>query len=141
MRVANQRDPKTDLEAKFSIAYCVAIGLLRGDAGEAEFNAASVADPAIKRVLARVTPDPDPAMGIGAAEMTVRLTDGRVLEQRTVAARGTPENPGTRADVEAKFRRLTEVVMPAERVTKLITTLRRLPDLPDVGELMALAAG
>ena len=32
------------------------------------------------------------------------------------AARGTPENPGTRDDVEAKFRRLAEVVLPAPRV-------------------------
>ena len=141
MKVANQREPQTDLEAKFSIAYCVASGLLRGDAGEADFDAAALRDRALRRVLARVTPEADSSIGIGVAEMTVRLTDGRVLQHRTTAARGTPENPGTRDDVEAKFRGLAGIVFPEEKVTRLVTTLRRLPDLPDVAELATLASG
>jgi hypothetical protein len=63
-----------------------------------------------------------------------------VLEQKTTAARGTPENPGTRDDIEAKFRGLAGVVFPTERVEKLVTTLRRLPELQDVAELAALAS-
>lgn len=141
MKVANQRDPKTDLEAKFSIGFCAAIALVRGDAGEAEFNAATVADPAVARVLARVTPEPDPSMAVGAAHMTVRLKDGRVLEHHVSAARGTPENPPSRDDIEEKFRRVARVVLPADRVARLVTTLRGLPDLPDVAEVATLAAG
>jgi 2-methylcitrate dehydratase PrpD len=141
LKVANQRDPKTDLEAKFSVAYCTALGLLRGEAGEAEFNAASVADPGLARVMPRVTPEADASLGIGQAEMTVRLKDGRVLEHRTTAATGTPENPGTRDDLETKFQRLAGVVLPADRVAQLTTTLRRLTDLPDVAKVAELAAG
>src|SRR6185503_7543750 len=122
-------------------AYCVASGLLRGNAGEADFDAAALRDPALRTVLARVTPEPDASVGIGAAELTVKLKDGRVLEHRTTAARGTPENPGTRDDLEAKFRGLADVVFPADRVEKLVTMLRRLPDLPDVADLAALASG
>jgi 2-methylcitrate dehydratase PrpD len=141
LQVANQREPRTDLEAKFSVGFCAAIALLRGDAGEAEFNDASLRDPAIARVRTRVTPHADESLGIGAAHMTVRLTDGRVLDERIAAARGTPDNPGTRDDIETKFRRLAEVLLPAERVTKLTTALRRLHDAPDVAEIAALAAG
>ncbi len=141
LKVANQRDPKTDLEAKFSIGFCAAIALLRGDAGEAEFTSASVADLGIARVRARVTPEADASMGVGAAHVTVRLTDGRVLEHRVSAARGTPENPPTREDIEGKFRRVAGVVLPAKRVAQLVTTLRRLADLRDVAHLAALAAG
>jgi 2-methylcitrate dehydratase PrpD len=141
MKVANQRGPKTDLEAKFSIGFCAAIALLRGDAGEAEFNAASIADPDVARVMARVTPEPDPSMAIAAAHMTVRLTDGRVLEHHVTAARGTPENPPSRDDVEEKFRRVAQVVLPADQVSRLVATLRRLVDLRDIGEIAMLAAG
>jgi 2-methylcitrate dehydratase PrpD len=141
MNVANQRDPQTDLEAKFSIAYCVASGLLRGDAGEKDFDAASLRDGGLRQVLARVTPEADPSLGIGAAKVTVRLKDGRTLEHHTTAARGTPENPGTREDLEAKFRGLAEVVLPSERVDRLTTTLRRLAALPHAAELAALASG
>jgi 2-methylcitrate dehydratase PrpD len=141
MKVANQQSPRTDLEAKFSIAFCAAIALLRGDAGEAEFDAAAVADPDVARLTARVTPEPDPSMPIVAAHMTVRLRDGRVLEHHVTAARGTPEHPPSRDDVEEKFRRVAQVVLPADRVSRLLTTLRGLVDLRDVSEIATLAAG
>jgi 2-methylcitrate dehydratase PrpD len=141
MNVANQRDPQTDLEAKFSIAYCVASGLLRGNAGEADFGAAVLRDPALRRLIPRVTPEPDPSVGIGAAEVTITLKDGRVLQHRTTAARGTPGNPGTRDDLEEKFRGLAGVVLPAAQVETLVLALRRLPDVPDVAEIAALASG
>ncbi|MGH7343431.1 MAG: MmgE/PrpD family protein [Candidatus Rokuibacteriota bacterium] len=141
MKVANQRSPRTHLEAKFSISFCAAVALLRGDAGEAEFNAAAIADPDVGRVMARVTLAPDPSIAVDAARMTVRLTDGRALEHHVSAARGTPGNPPSRDDVEEKFRRLAEVVLPAERVSRLAASLRRLVDLRDVGEIATLAAG
>jgi len=140
LKVADNRAPRTGLEAKFSIAFCTAVGLLRGDAGEAEFDDASVRDDAVARVMARVAPEADTALGIGAATMTVRLADGRVLEERITAARGTPGNPLTRDELETKFRRLAAVVLPATRVERLVETLRRLADVSDVAELAALAA-
>ena len=141
VKVANQRDPKTDLEAKFSVAYCAGLGLLRGAAGEAEFSAANVGDATLRSVMPKVALEVDPSLGIGQAEMAVRLTDGRILEHRTTAATGTPENPGTREDLEGKFQRLAGVVLPAENVARLTTLLRALPDLPDVAKLAELAAG
>lgn len=141
LKVANHTAPRTGLEAKFSLAFCAALGLVRGQAGEEEFTEASLRDPALARVMARVTPEADPAMGMAAASMSVRLADGRVLEERVAAARGTPDNPPSGNDLEAKFRRLAAVVLPAERVDALASALRRLLALPDVGDLARLASG
>ncbi len=141
LKVAANPAPRTGLEAKFSIGYCAATALVRGEAGEAEFGEASLRDPAIARVMARVVAEADASLPICAARMTVRLADGRAVEERVAAARGTPENPLAREEVEAKFRRLAEVVLPAERVERLRTALGGLADLPDVGELAALGAG
>jgi 2-methylcitrate dehydratase PrpD len=141
LKVADHKSPRTGLEAKFSVAFCAAIALLRGDAGEAEFTGQSLDDPAVARVMARVTPEADSSLGLGAARMTVRLTDGRLLEERVAAARGTAENPPTREEIEDKFRRLASVVFPADHVARLVTTLRGLAELADVSELAALAAG
>jgi 2-methylcitrate dehydratase PrpD len=141
LQAADQRDPRTPLQAKFSVRFCAAMALLRGDAGEAEFSEASLADPAVARVMARVTPEGDDALAIPAAHMTVRLVDGRVIEERITAARGTPENPGTRDDLETKFRRLAETVLPAPRVAELTAALRGLAEAPDVAGILALAGG
>jgi 2-methylcitrate dehydratase PrpD len=140
LKVAAVPAPKTGLEAKFSVAFCAAIGLLRGDAGEAQFIDATLRDPGVARIIPRVTPEADPSLGVGGAWLTVRLTNGRVLEERVTAARGMPERPLTREELEDKFRGLAEVVLPAERVARLATALRRFSDLPDVAEVAALAA-
>jgi 2-methylcitrate dehydratase PrpD len=141
LKVAAVPAPTTGLEAKFSVAFCAAVGLLRGDAGEAQFTDATLRDPGVARVIPRVTPEADPSLGVGGARLTVRLTDGRVLEERVTAARGMPERPLTREELEDKFRGLAEVVLPAERVARLATALRRFGELPDVAEVAALAAG
>jgi 2-methylcitrate dehydratase PrpD len=141
LQAADQRDPRTPLAAKFSVRFCAAMALLRGDAGEGEFTEASLADPAVARVMGRVTPEGDDSLSITAAHMTVRLADGRVIEERITAARGTPGNPGTRDDLEAKFRRLAGTVLPPPRVAELTAALRDLAGAKDVGGILALASG
>lgn len=140
LEVAAKTAPRTGLEAKFSIGFCAALALVHGEAGESEFGAERLGDPAVARVMARVTPEADASLGLGAARMTIRLADGRVLEERVAATRGTPDNPVSRDDLEAKFRRLAEVVLPTERTARLAAMLRKLTDLPDVADLAALAA-
>jgi 2-methylcitrate dehydratase PrpD len=138
LKVAANPAPRTGLEAKFSVAFCAALALVRGDAGEAEFADAVLADGAVARVAERVRPHADPALGIGAARMRVALADGRALEERVTAARGTADNPLSRDEVEAKFRRLAGVVLPAERVSHLAAALRDLAAVPDLAALAPL---
>jgi 2-methylcitrate dehydratase PrpD len=140
LKAADQREPKTPLEAKFSVRFCAAMALLRGDAGEAEFTEASIADPAVAKVMALVTPEGDDSISITAAHMSVRLTDGRVIEERISAARGTPNNPGTRDDLETKFQRLAGTVLPAQRVAALTAAMRGFAEAKDVAGIAALAA-
>jgi 2-methylcitrate dehydratase PrpD len=140
LEVASHTAPRTGLEAKFSVAFCAALGLVHGEAGEGEFGPARLGDPAVARVMARVTPEADAGLGLGAAAMTVRLADGRLLEERVAAARGTPDNPASREDLDAKFRRLAGVVLSPERTDQLAASLRGLANLPDIAELAALAS-
>jgi 2-methylcitrate dehydratase PrpD len=138
VKVAAIPEPRSGLEAKFSAAYCAALALTRGEAGESEFTDATAADPDLVGLARRVRPVADHALGIPEARMRVRLRDGRVLDEVVLAARGTPGHPVSREEVEEKFRRLAGVVLPAAQVGRLLETLRRLPALPDVGALATL---
>jgi 2-methylcitrate dehydratase PrpD len=140
LEVAAQTSPRTGLEAKFSVAFCAALGLVHGEAGEAEFAGPRLRDPAVARVMARVTPEADASLSLGAARMTVRMADGRLLEERVAAARGTADNPASHDQVEAKFHRLAEGVLPPERSARLAAMLRELANLSDVADLAAAAA-
>jgi 2-methylcitrate dehydratase PrpD len=141
LKVAANPAPRTGLEAKFSVAFCAAMALLRGEAGEAEFSEASLRDRAVARVMARVVPEADASLRLEAARMIVGLGDGRIAEEHVAAARGTADNPLTRDELEAKFRRLAEVVLPPGRVAELAGLLRRLADVPDMALVAGLATG
>src|SRR6266446_834488 len=136
VKVAAIAEPRTGLEAKFSVAYCAALALTGGEAAESEF--ATTPDPALVELAGRIRPVADLALGIPEARMRVRLRDGRVLDEVVRAARGTPGHPVSRPEVEEKFRRLAGVVLPAGQVGRLLETLRHLPALADVGALAAL---
>jgi 2-methylcitrate dehydratase PrpD len=138
VKVATIPEPRSGLEAKFSAAYCAALALTRGEAGESEFTDATAPDPEVASLASRIRPVADPALGIPEARMRVRLRDGRVLDEVVRAARGTPGHPVSRQDVEEKFRRLAGVVLPSAQVGRLLETLGQLPALPDVGALAAL---
>jgi len=140
VKVAAIAEPRTGLEAKFSAAYCAALALTRGEAGESEFSDQSARDPGLLDLVSRIRPVADPSLGIPEARMRVRLRDGRVLDEAVRAARGTPGRPVTRPDVEEKFQRIASVVLPAEQLGRLLETLRRLPALPEVGPLAALTS-
>ncbi len=100
--------PRTGLEAKFSMAHVVAAALVRRRVGLAEFTDAAVQDPAIETVRARCNHVGDPELDTqGFDEMPTRidinLIDGRVIEREGSLAPGHPRRPLTDAEVVTKF--------------------------------------
>src|SRR5256885_11341302 len=68
----------------------------------------------------------------------IRLKDGREFRHHTRAVRGTPENPMSREEVEAKSRDLLAPVTGAARSRKLCETVWNLEDTKDVRTLRPL---
>jgi 2-methylcitrate dehydratase PrpD len=68
----------------------------------------------------------------------IRLKDGREFRHHTRAVRGTPENPMTREEVEAKSRDLMAPVTGVARARKLCETVWNLEDTKDVRTLRPL---
>ncbi len=109
LKVAANPAPRDGTESKFSVAFCAAVGLVRGEAGEREFGAASLRDPAIARVMSRVVPTADPSLAVGAARMTVRLAGGQSLDEHVYRgpryARKPPDARRARSKVPEPSRR------------------------------------
>jgi 2-methylcitrate dehydratase PrpD len=100
--------PQDHLAAKFSMEFCIAILLLRGRAGLAEFDDDVVRDPEVQATIEKVRFEVDPeAESAGYNNMTsivrVRLKDGRELEARAAFAKGSPANPMTEDELKEKF--------------------------------------
>ena len=104
--LAQKQAPPNAYAAKFSVPFCVAVGFVTGDAGIAAFTEATVADPRIRALAAKlryvVDPkNPYPQRYTGHLRATLR--DGRVVEERQADLRGGAKDPLSRAEIEAKF--------------------------------------
>ncbi len=105
--------PRSVIEAKFSFQHAVAVALLRGRPGLADFDPPAIADPALAALRARVTVAEDAALTrayplrFGAA-VTVTLADGTTLREAVPDALGDPENPLDEAAIRAKAMTLME---------------------------------
>src|SRR6185369_17229599 len=87
--------------------YAIAVGILRGDAGLAEYEEDVVQDPAIRALAARVRYVVDPANPYPnrfTGHVKVTLRGGSVALARQDHFRGGVDEPLSAADLEAKYR-------------------------------------
>lgn len=101
-----KRRPPTAYAAKFSIPFGVALGLVRGHAGLADFSDEAIGDEALlalsQLVAYEVDPaDPYPARFTGHVRLTLR--DGTIVEARQDHMRGGVDAPLSRQEIDEKF--------------------------------------
>src|SRR6266540_2331546 len=133
--------PRTELNAKFSMEFCMAILLLERKAGLAQFTDEVVGREDVRRLIEKIDFDVHPeAEAAGYEKMTtiieVELVDGRALRGRADFGKGSPADPMSDAELEAKFRDcaawggLTE--QDASSVAGLIWLIEELGDVREL---------
>lgn len=133
--LANRPHPKDNLEAQLSVQHWAAAALARGAAGIDEGGMEQVHDPVIHSIRDRIDLASDPAIGLDAAIVTVRLDDGQSLDSSVDHCIGSASNPMTDRDLEEKCLAQAKRVMAPDRVAKLIDMCWRLATLTDVGAI------
>src|SRR5216110_1601790 len=101
--------PRTELQAKFSMEFCMAILLLEREAGLAQFTDEVVNRADVQALMQKIDfgvhPDAEAA---GFDKMTtileVELDDGTVLKGSADFGKGSPVNPMSDAELSDKFR-------------------------------------
>ena len=145
----NRPNPQSELDAKFSVQYCLARGLVDRCVSIEHFEGGSYRDPAVQDVLRRVHAAPHPDMKMDTfehfgAEVKVTLKDGSTLTQKVHRPLGRgPENPLPTALLEAKFANCASRAMSANQVPALLQQLRSLETaetLIPLSELMQRSA-
>jgi 2-methylcitrate dehydratase PrpD len=141
--IVKEMRPVTPYQAKFSIAYCVAVALLDGRADLAQFSEERMADPAIAALLdrTRVTVAEDLTAKYPAAwpaRLTIAAANGETLHGAADFPRGNPENPVSTQELERKFRALVAPRFGADAADRVIETITRLEDLTSLTEAFAI---
>jgi 2-methylcitrate dehydratase PrpD len=105
--------PKNELQAKFSMEFCMAILLLEGRAGLSEFTDEVVLRSDVQALIEKVDFVVDErAEAAGFHKMTtyvdVSLKDGRVISGVADFGKGSPVHPMSYQEVAEKFRECAE---------------------------------
>ena len=100
--------PQTELQAKFSMEFCLAVLLIERRAGLAEFTDEVVLREDIQTMISRVDFGVDEeAEAAGYNNMTtnikVLMKDGQVFETSAAFGRGSPQNPMPDSELVDKF--------------------------------------
>jgi 2-methylcitrate dehydratase PrpD len=99
-------------------------------------------DPKIRALRKRITAVGDPKLTDAQRRwrcvMEIKLRDGRLLKHQTMAAKGSFENPLTRAEEEEKALDLLVPILGTARSRRLLDTLWNFEKIPNVRALRRL---
>jgi 2-methylcitrate dehydratase PrpD len=135
--------PRSALEAKFSVQYCVARALADGKVALEHFDENAYAEPRMQALLAKVHAvrfeGPFSSKDRFDARIKVSLTDGRALEAKVDAplGRGTAD-PVSRDALDAKFRDCATRVLGAAAADAASSAIWAVGTLGSVRELTEL---
>jgi 2-methylcitrate dehydratase PrpD len=140
IELTGKKTPQTGLEGKFSVYHAVAAAMVYGRVGESEFSDQAVRDPAVIQLRDRVSTTVDRSIAEDQMRLVVVQKDGKLLEKFIEHAVGSARNPMSNSQLEAKFKGLTDPILPADRVKRLIDLCWNLEKAPDAGQLARLAS-
>lgn len=102
------RQPRNTLAGKFSVPFAVATTIVNGGSGVESFTIDKVRDQHIRDLAEKVSVVEAPELtammpALRPARVTIRMTDGSVLEAETHTNRGDTEDPYSADELTEKF--------------------------------------
>ena len=141
--------PTNELQAKFSMQFCMAILLLRRKAGLAEFTDDVVNRPDVKAMIEKINYGVHPvAEAAGYEKMTtiidIELANGRKISGSADFGKGSPANPMTDDELANKFRECATwgklARASADKIVDMIFGLEKLKNIRELTKLLQTGA-
>ena len=142
-RIAGNMNPKTSIEAKFSIAYCVAAALIYNMVGLDEFLISKITDPSVSELIKKIDIIPDeecdklrPSRWPSRVELITN--DNRRFTQGFDYPKGSPENALTTEELQKRFIDFSTRVIDEEKSRKLMDRILNLDSINNINQLFDL---
>jgi len=133
--------PATSYGAKFSLPYSIAVMLVRGRAGLEEFSDQAIHDAELLSLAEKVRYELDPTIDYPrhfSGHVRIKLRGGTILEESQPYPRGGLESPLPPEEIEDKFRANAGLVLPREKIEKIVASVKNLERLPSIEALSSL---
>lgn len=137
-------EPKTGLEGKFSLEYCIASAATHRRLRLAHFSDGALAHTEVQRIMEGITVIIDPEipedessiLETMPAIITVTLEDGAEYKQRVDNAKGTPSNPVEKAAIVEKFHECVSGILSGDKADRCVNLIENFENLETVSVLM-----
>ena len=135
--------PQDKETADHSFHYCIAVALLDGTCGPAQFTDERIAAADVKELIARTQIESDVELTAlwpqsSGGGVVVRLRDGRELVKLYKFPPGHPRNRLSDADIERKFFALSADVLSAARAQHVVDAVWKFETCARLGDLVGL---
>lgn len=137
---AGKLAPRTPLEGKFSVPFCISLGLRGYRVVSSDFNDATMRDTAVMEVVPVVKLEAVPGQAPHSAWLDVTLEGGERLQAQTDVVMGHPDNPMTWDALRAKFEGLVEPLLGRGRTAELYEAARAFGPPGSLARLSSLLA-
>jgi len=129
---AGKTEPKTGLEGKFSIIYCVANALLRGDTGMQAFTDEKVRNPEVQTFMQKISIKLDKNMTALGARVDIRTDSGKTYSMVTDILKDIPDLEAKKSKIKNKFIDLIKLVPESKKADEI---LEKVSSLEKIGNL------
>ena len=136
VNIAAKMEPKTGLEGKFSIYYCVANALLRGYTGMQAFTDEKVNDPAIRDFMKKISVEVDSDIWGLPARVKVETVSNQVFEESSDVLNEIPEFEIKKEKVQGKFLDLVVPVLGEKKSKDLMETFLAFDKMDDLKQVI-----
>ncbi len=139
-KVCHIPEPRTGLEAKFSLRLTTAMALAGLDTASLEtYSGRNATDPALMRLRDTIAVEFKPDWPHTLAEVRVTLNDGQVLRARYDSGVPASDLNAQQTRLDAKFMSLAEPVLGRGQAEQLAGAVASLDRVDQLGELTRLA--
>ena len=138
--VTSIKRPHDTMSAQACLPYSIGVLLVKGDNSlERYIDAELRSNPEVLAIAdkVRVSPLSDPRSP-RFTRVQIKLKGGRVVVDETTDYRGTESKPFTDEVMENKFRTLAGVLLPKERLDKIVSAVAHLDELSSMSQLVPL---
>ena len=131
------RLPKTDLEARYSLSYGIALALLDGELTLRQYAEDRITRADSVEMMERIVDTP--ASGAGQQTVVLLLRDGRRYENSVRFSKGHPlHDPLRLEELREKYRACAGRLLPPERVEASMEAILSLEEAEDLSRIVDL---
>ena len=147
VQTTNNPYPENPYAAKFSVQFCIAAAIILRDLSDRVFTIENINNPKIKELMSKIKVNVSPKLddefhqdpNQWSHKLTITMKNGEVITDQVDYPIGDFKNPFDWAMADRKFRLLTEDMLGADVVTRLLDNLHNLETFDDINKVFQLS--